>query len=71
MKARIPTPLERQSEQRRKGRDLIRSLRDKGIPDSEICRKLGVPESKWLKFLWQIGMPFDEWPKKESEEKKS
>lgn len=68
MKARIPTPLERQAEQRRKGRELIRQLRAQGMADRDICEKLGVPQSKWMKFLWQIGMPFDEWPK---EEKKS
>ena len=67
MKARIPTPLERQAEQRRKGRDLIRQLREKGMTDEEIAGKLGVPFAKWKKFLWQIGMPFDEYPKKNKE----
>lgn len=67
MKARIPTPLERQAEQRRKGRDLIRQLREKGMSDEEIAEKLGVPFTKWKKFLWQIGMPFDEYPKKNKE----
>lgn len=69
MKARVPTPLERQAEQRRKGRELIKQLRAQGMEDTEICRRLGVPEDKWLKFLWQIGMPFEDWPKKN--EKKS
>jgi hypothetical protein len=68
MKARIPTPLERLAEQRRKGRDLIRQLRAQGLADSDICKKLGVPESRWKKFLWQIGMPFDEYPKKETKQ---
>lgn len=63
MKARIPTPLEKLNTERRKGRDLIRDLRSKGFTDEDIAKKLGVPFSKWKKFLWQIGMPFDEYPK--------
>lgn len=64
MKCRIPTPLEKLQTERRKGRDLIRDLRKKGMPDEEIAKKLGVPYSKWMKFLWQIGMPFEEYPEK-------
>lgn len=66
MKARIPTPLEKLSAERRKGRELIKQLREKGITDEEIAKKLGVPYSKWEKFLWQIGMPFKDYPKKHS-----
>lgn len=62
MKARIPTPLDRLQTERAKGRDLIRELRNKGMKDEEISKKLGVPYSKWMKFLWQIGMPFNEYP---------
>lgn len=62
MKARIPTPLERLSTERKKGRELIRQLRKQGMKDEEIAKKLGVPFSKWKRFLWQIGMPFDEYP---------
>lgn len=62
MKARIPTPLERLSTERKKGRELIRQLRQQGMKDEEIAKKLSVPFSKWKKFLWQIGMPFDEYP---------
>lgn len=62
MKARIPTPLEKLNAERAKGRDLIRDLRAKGMKDDEIAKKLGVPFTKWKKFLWQIGMPFDEYP---------
>lgn len=64
MKCRIPTPLEKLQTERRKGRDLIRDLRKKGMTDEEIANKLGVPYSKWMKFLWQIGMPFEEYPEK-------
>lgn len=64
MKCRIPTPLEKLQTERRKGRDLIRDLRKKGMTDEEIAKKLGVPYSKWMKFLWQIGMPFEEYPEK-------
>lgn len=64
MKCRIPTPLEKLQTERRKGRDLIRDLRKKGMTDEEIAKKLGVPYSKWMKFLWRIGMPFEEYPEK-------
>lgn len=64
MKCRIPTPLEKLQTERRKGRDLIRDLRKNGMTDEDIAKKLGVPYSKWMKFLWQIGMPFDEYPEK-------
>lgn len=57
MKCRIPTPLERQAADRRKGRELIEQLRTQGYSDEDIAKKLGVPMSKWTKFLWQIGMP--------------
>lgn len=66
MKARIPTPLERQAADRAKGRDLIRKLRSDGYSDEQIASKLGVPYSKWIKFLWQIGMPFKEYPERKS-----
>lgn len=69
MKARIPTPLDRLNAERAKGRDLIRELRNKGMKDEEIAKKLGVPFSKWKQFLWQIGMPFKEYP--ENPERKS
>jgi hypothetical protein len=32
------------------------------MKDEEIAKKLGVPFSKWMKFLWHIGMPFNEYP---------
>ena len=57
MKCRIPTPLERQAADRRKGRELIEQLRTQGYSDEDIAKKLGVPMSRWTAFLWQIGMP--------------
>lgn len=63
MKCRMPTPEETLNQQREKGRNLIRQLREKGYSDNEICKKLGVPEEKWKRFLLQIGMPFEEFKK--------
>ena len=57
MKARIPTPLERLQDQRKKGRELIENMRAQGLSDEDIAKKLGVPFRKWAQFLWQIGMP--------------
>ena len=56
MKARVPTPLERLNIQRTKGREVITTLRNQGLSEEEIAKKLGVPYEKWKKFLWQIGM---------------
>lgn len=52
MKARVPkqSPLE----QRKKGRELIKKLREEGYSDYEICRKIGVPigwDEKFLSFV--------------------
>lgn len=66
MKCRLPNPIETLEQQRAKGRELIRQLREKGYSDKEIAKKLGVPEEKWTKFLLQIGMPFKEYPKKDT-----
>ena len=66
MKCRLPNPIETLEQQRAKGRELIRQLREKGYSDKEIANKLGVPEEKWTKFLLQIGMPFKEYPKKDT-----
>ena len=66
MKCRMPTPLEKQASDRKKGRELIKQLRENGLTDKDIAAKLGVPYEKWTKFLWQIGMPFKDYPKRES-----
>lgn len=59
MKARIPTPEERQKSMRKKGRELIEELRGKGWSDERIANALGVPYTKWKQFLINIGMnPF-------------
>lgn len=52
MNARIPklSPLE----QRKKGIELIKKLREEGYSDYEICRKIGVPigwDEKFLAFV--------------------
>jgi hypothetical protein len=66
MKCRLPTPEERLKQQREKGRNLIRQMREKGYSDKEICEKLGVPKDRWNRFLIQIGMPFAELKDKKS-----
>ena len=65
MKARIRWDKEQES-MRKKGRELIDNLRDKGWSDDKIAESLGVPYSKWKQFLINIGMnPFVKHHKKE------
>lgn len=59
MKARIPDEKSIQQINRRKGRELIDNLRNKGWSDDRIADALGVPHRLWKQFLINIGMnPF-------------
>lgn len=59
MKARIITPEKKLESDRKKGRELINDLRNKGWSDDRIAGALGVPFNKWKQFLINIGMnPF-------------
>ena len=59
MKARIPDEASIQNVNRRKGRELIANLRNKGWSDDRIADALGVPHRMWKQFLINIGMnPF-------------
>lgn len=59
MKARIPDEKSSQQINRRKGRALIDTLRNKGWSDDRIADALGVPHRLWKQFLINIGMnPF-------------
>ena len=61
MKARIPDEASIQNVNRRKGRELIANLRNKGWSDDRIADALGVPHRMWKQFLINIGMnPFVE-----------
>lgn len=56
MKAKIPTPLEQQAEQRAKGKALINTLHASGKSYEEIAKMLGVPSEKAERFYKQIGI---------------
>ena len=59
MKARIPDEASIQRVNRRKGMELIDTLRNKGWQDDRIADALGIPHHMWKQFLINIGMnPF-------------
>ena len=59
MKARIPSEEEQRENWRKKGRELIFTLRNKGWSDDKIADSLGIPQGRWKQFLINIGInPF-------------